>query len=600
MRFLRSGGWWLVGPALALLATAQPRLEAQGGGSAAARARTIASALAKLRVAAGLREAEEAVATHPDSGLLQLRLAQAQVCAALDADERLGRTVDDLGLHQALQRGLSRLREGGQGPLDGKPGAVEAARKTIEANAREILSEETLQAADLFQARVRRQVAESGPLVERRSVLLADSLRTLKRARKLGEVSTELALTELWVRAICLLWRAEQPVVSERLAALAAGRPIEGLDALAAGLSPSSLDKALGEAARNTPPAVLKAALDLAASRKDDPPAIAGAADILSIVAGIQGARDPLHQYIQTRLNGRYLDRQTQLRAGQENGAEAARRLYEQATGTAEVDDAKLPTVAAIRLYERALVLDKDGKLPYLRVRLFLLRAAFDPDRAGALLEDLARREPRNAVVPLERARTALRLEEDLPRAVAHCRDAARLADFRRSYLVSVPEPLRPALKFHRGVRELVKRGWPDYSGLFTALREVQTAAPTREVRHEFRMLRLHLADRLCGADDYPDQAFGIHQKAGVLDELSSGREPLPPEQRLRVEVLRRGHERAYASFPRQHDWIELRGEGIEFRSFPALGSSGSQKKGPQMSISANGTLVMGLKFSGP
>ncbi len=599
MRFHRGGGRWLAGPVLALLVVVQPHVEAQSGKNAAARARTVAAALAKLQVAEGLREAEQAVAAHPESGLLQLRLAQAQVCAALDADERLGQVVDNLGLHQGLQRGLSMLRQGGQGPLDGKPDAVEAARKAIEANAREILTEVTLNAVDRFQTQVRRQVAESGPLVERRNGLLADALETLKSARRLGEDSTELALTDLWVRVVWLLWRAERPVVTAHLEKLAAERPVEGLNAFAAGLSLASLEGALGGKSQNSAEVVLKAALHLADHRKDDPAALAGAADILSVVAGIRGDRDPLQQYILSRLNGRYLDRQTQLRVGQENGAEAARRLYEQATGEGDVEGTKAPTVAAFRLYERALKSDRDGKLPYLRVRLFLLRAAFDPNRAEELLQGLARREPRNAEVPLERARVALRLENNLPQAVAYCREAGRLADFRRSYLVSVPESLRPALKFHRGVRDLVKRGWPDYSGLFTSLREVQTAAPNPEARLELRMLRLHLAERLCGADDYPDQAFGIHEKAGVLDELGNGREPLSPEQRLRVEVLKREHERAYATFPRQHTRIELSGEGVEYRSVPALTTSSGRKSGARMSISANGMLSMGLKFSG-
>src|SRR5262249_5041999 len=133
------------------------------------------------------------------------------------------------------------------------------------------------------------------------------------------------------------------------------------------------------------------------------------------------------------------------------------RKLYVQFRDAKDPDIVSYPSAVALQLYERALTQDPDGSLPWLRLRLYLLRVAFEQERAMPLLEELARREPSNAVVPLERARLAFMLNDEPTRGLAFIRDASRLREFSRSYLVAVPAALRPALNFHRGLREVVK-----------------------------------------------------------------------------------------------------------------------------------------------
>jgi hypothetical protein len=239
------------------------------------------------------------------------------------------------------------------------------------------------------------------------------------------------------------------------------------------------------------------------------------------------------------------------------------------------------PATFALQLYERALAKDPKGRLPFLRGRLYLLRLAFDPEAARPLLDELARREPRNAFVPFERARAAFLVEEQPEAAMEQVRRAAQLPEFSRSYLAAVPAPLRPALKFQRTLRERIQEGWPGYAWLFDHLYQAPRGEPDPAVELPKRLLRLELAARLCRAPDYADQAYGIDRRARELRGLLALGDQLPPDLAKQAQRWQAEQNRLYADYPRSRKSMMLTSQGFQSSEFPTRGGARFEYHGP-------------------
>jgi hypothetical protein len=313
-----------------------------------------------------------------------------------------------------------------------------------------------------------------------------------------------------------------------------------------------------------TPEGVLKSAVAITKRWPDDAGALAGAADLISVVSDLGQRPDPLRSHMLSVLDRRYLANPAQFNPDSGPAArEATRELYLQARDGKDLDVERSPAAVALQLYSRALERDGKGLLPALRTRLYLWRLAFDPESARPLLTDLARAQPRNAVVALERARAAFLVDGKPAEGMALCREVHRLPDFSRAYLVGAPGPLRTGLKYARGLDEVLKKGWPGYQWLFTTLQDAQNVQKDAGGQLEILLLRLKIADLLCRAPDYPDQALGIHEKALALAMIAAWGDRLPPEQRVLVEAQREEHRRAFAEFPRRRTMMFLTGDGL-------------------------------------
>jgi hypothetical protein len=565
----------IAGLAMALLA-ASPAA-AQEPTAEARRARTVARALEAGNVAEGLLEAEAALKLFPESPLLHRRLAQASFCRAMELDRAFQEVLQDAVFEAALGKGVRSL-------ADPQASAYITAR---DAHRRELLR--LLAAGDVaaFRQDARNRVEGCADLLDERTRALSRSRSALNEARRLGDPAAELDLTELWTEVAVLLWR-EQPGLVRQLEQSA---PVDERSSIG-----EAAAKAIASFENITRASTLQRAVALAERGASDPVALAGAADVLALLAGLGAKPDALAAHVMARLERRYVRG-----GGQEPFAvavaarTAAHRLYADALAEGEIDAAAAPTAAALRLYAKALKLDADRRLPYLPLRVYTLTAAFDRERAVEVLDELDRRRPGNAAVSLERARAALLLDDKPEAGLAHLREAARRREFSRSCFAAVPSTLRPALRLHRGLSEVCETTWPGYHRLFQTLIETGRAQREDASRAEVALLRLNVADRLCAAPDYADLTCGVDQKTGALTALLGLGERLPPEQRAGLEARLADHGRAFASFPGKRMMMSVSPDGLRTTRYPAVGRQGMRNPAPLMLILSAGILTISL-----
>jgi hypothetical protein len=579
-------------------------------------ARRIARALEAGRVEEARIDAEAGAKRYPEDALLRRRRAQVKLCLAIQLDGQLAQAVEDAAFAQALPNGVKFLREEPQLRPDepSDPEELERRRRERTAAREKLLTPAALDAITRFQEQARQQLAESGSLLERRSHVLREALADLKEARRLGDDSVEAALTDLWAQALPLFWRQERDELT-RSAAVNAGKP-KASETPTSTRTPEAppepdvvplagLEKAIAEFSALTPDAVLRAAAALAKQHTSDPAALAGVADLISVVSLVKKTPDPLRSHLMAVVDHRYLKHPEWYSVHPSPAVrEAYRQRYLQARDAGSPDVVSAPWAVTLQLYEKALQQDPDGTLSHLRLRLYLLRVAFDREGAAALLEELGQREPRNAVVPLERARLAFTLDDKPAEGLAFMREAARLTEFSRSYLVAVPAVLRPTLKFHRGLRQIVEQGRPGYRVLFTTLMDIQVTRhaqgsqwkldPQQATAAEREMppLRLKLADRLCQAPDYLDQALGVHEKALVLSHMLESAEELPLSQRTVFLRLLEEHRRTFNDYPRSRSFLTLTMNGLGYLGVPNLDRQAEALEGPQLWISPRGAIL--------
>jgi hypothetical protein len=397
----------------------------------------------------------------------------------------------------------------------------------------------------------------------------AEAEAALKLAPDNTATRSEAVLTQLWTDAACVLERLS--VLDARKSA--ANRPphppqAKQDDFQRVDQALSAMEAAMRALPEAAPEAVLRAAARAAAG-SEDPVLLAGAADVISVVAGASGKDDPIGKHVASVMNGRYLPNAETFNFELAVAArEAAGQRYLEARDTRSPDPEKTPSVCALQLYRAALEKDERFLLPRLRTRLYLLERPFDPERAEALLTDLSAHEPKNAVVPFERARAAALLDQKPDEALRLLREGARMPRFSRSYLVAVPAPLRRTLSGYPPVRAWVEKGWPGYQWLYATLDDTLNAQTTEAGRMEVRQLRLAIAEHLSQAEDYPDQALGIHRTTLCLLELLKLAD-LAPEQRARFEARLAQHFRVSATFPGDRRTLTLTGQGMTFDDYP-------------------------------
>jgi hypothetical protein len=576
-------------------------------------------------------DADLAVKRYPVDPLLRLRRAQALYSVALELDAQFGRVAEDLNLSMALDLGLQVTRNPpaarSEDPVDRE--ASERGRQAYIQAGQKLFTPEVLAAIQRFKEQARQQLKDSGALLERRSQMLRDALSDLGESRRLGDESVEGALTGFWLQVAPLLWRQEQEELTRPTVAGATAAAVSAQNG-ASGLTaeePSSLpldvfDKSLAPFHEITPDSVLRAAAQTAKEHPSDPKALAGAADVISIVAALKKCSDPLRENARSLLDHRYLKHYDRFSSDATPEVRAMRRqVYLRLRDVKDPDVVLYPAAVALQLYERALEQDSEGALPWLRLRLYLLRVVFDPEGARPLVEQIARKEPENAVVPLERARLAFMLEDKPEEGMRFIREAARLRTFSRSYLVAVPDPLRPALKFDRGLRELVTEGWPGYRWLFGTLSEMEIsrlelrrlaemgkrpALPAGELAEETEIpllqiklagenelagLQLQLADLFCGAPDYSDQLLGINGKASAFDFLGTWGK-LPRDQQALLRRLQLEHQRTYADYPSGREFVSITPNGLEWIGPLSLLPSAFKPVAPRLTMGRRGVLL--------
>jgi hypothetical protein len=548
--------------------------------------RRIAAELERGQVAAARVEAEAALKRYPESAVLRRRHAQVELCRAIQQGEQFQQVLDDATWAQNLGRVVSLLHKGhGWMP-------------ELTAEQREQFEQFRLFASGpvvtRFQEQALQKLADSQPLLDQRSQALSATFEELKAARRLGDTGTELELTELWSQVIVLLWREQpaklQPLGTARVAAVT---------------------KALAPFESIQPEALLRAVAALAKQQPTDPTALAGAADVVSVVAGITKKPDPLREHLRKVLDRPYY-RNGVAYEPQINQAvrEGYRELYLQMRDAKDLDVVRAPATVALQLYQRALEQDAGYALPYLRLRLYLLRLAFEPEAARLLLEEIRKREPGNAVVPLEEARATLRLEGKPLQAIRTLQEATRYPVFSRSYLVAPPAVLRPTLKFQSELREWIGQAWPGYHWLFGTLMLMQHPRGSPGLmRAEQQLyerlgeqvdlpgLEVRLAERLCQAPDYADQAAGIQEtlsKLGFLVAVAR-QEKRPPEEQATLKGRLAEQQRAFAAFPRQRSMLWLSAQGLDFLESPTAGRAQPQDSWPRLCIGEPGYFMFWL-----
>ena len=520
--------------------------------------RRIVDAMVSGRTREALGEAEGAVKSSPTSALLHRRLAQARLTEALETDREFGVAAEDADFARWLMIGVNRVLS---------PEAAERETKYPEKFERFVAAASGPLVSG-FSQKADRQVAGSGDLLQSRSRLLSSSQEALKQARALGDATTELELTELWTRVLVHAWKREGQDIART-------EPRDGPDGARSKARAAAIAQSLTAFQDITEEATVERALSLAKSRPADPRALAGAADVIDLLGALTGKPDPLRAHLLGVLNGRPSSRPAQLAApNNPAGPDPVHELYARSRDPLNAEAPASPTAAAIRLYGSALHEDPRGTLPHLRMRLYLLRAAFEPGDARRLLEELRRQQPRNSAVAFERARAGFLIEGLPVEGLAECRKAERSNDYDRSYLVAVPSPLRNALAFNRALSRTIEKAWPSYDWLFVTLKEALRAEPQPQARMELLLLRLRLASLLCGAPDYGDRARGIEEKTRALNDLLALRDGVSPEQRLAVGLQMDEHQRTFAQFPRRRSMLVLTAKGLHESHYPKTAGS--------------------------
>ncbi len=532
----------------------------------AKRARAVAQYLEADRVPEALVEARAAVKQFPANSLLHRRLAQTKLAQTMQVTVQLAHAAEAAGFGRALQRGVELLKA---------PASVERQAKLGYADKYADFLK-VLERAEVrrFPEDAQRQFEQGAATMDQGSRALSEARAELAEAARLGDATTERELTELWSATIALLWLRDVKQFRE-LPATAGATPAPPSGKDGANVPPGdagALDRALLPLRGITPESVLVSAAGLAQRRSSDAAALAGAADVISVVDLIGGQPRPLRQYARQTIDRPYRSAKPSAEGGVPGlSAKAAREMYLQARAAKDPDVRANPEAAAIQLYEQSLKLDKDGALQSLRVRVYLQRLPFDAEGARSLLDDLARREPRNAVVALERARAALLLDGKLPEGLTQCRAATRQTEFARVFPVAAPAPLQRALSRLLGRKGMTRDLWPGYAWLFSSLSELQGEQGEASQRMEFRRLRLSLAERLCKSSDYYDQAVGIDEKTRVLAELLALGDQLPAGQRVQLQAELQQHRKEFAAFPRSVSILTLTTDGFKLNEFPRL-----------------------------
>jgi hypothetical protein len=569
-------------------------------------------------------DADLAVKRFPASALLRLRRAQAMFSVALQLDSQFAQVAEEVTLSRALDYGLRLPRHPPPARL-AEPVQQENsdhARQMLIRVLEKVLTPKMLATIQEVQEQTRRHLKESGLLLEQRTRALQEAMSELQEARRLGDDGVEGALTGLWTQVVPLLWRRQREDLSPstRPGAKASPTPQPAAPPPSAGFTETlplaGVERALASFSEITPESVLRGAAAVAKQHPEDTSAMAGAADVITVVAALNKTPDPLREHIRALLEHRYLKHPERYSVEAMQSLRTLRRqLYQQLRDAKDTDVVRFPAAVAMQLYDRALMHDKDDALRWLRLRVYIQRVVFEPERAQPLLEELAQKEPGNAVVPLERARLAFMLDDEPTKGMVFLRQAARLPEFSRSYLVSVPAPLRPALKFHRGLRELVGKGWPGYSWLFNTLIEMaydrkqvkahgllpqadelteETHLPLLQIKltgeQELTGLHLRLAELFCQAPDYPDQLEGINEKANALDFLIK-REKLLPEQQEVVRRLEMEHQRAFADYPSARSLAEITPSGLKWHGSLGLLPGPSKPELPRLLLMPNGAM---------
>src|SRR5207249_2579423 len=108
----------------------------------------------------------------------------------------------------------------------------------------------------------------------------------------------------------------------------------------------------------------LRAAAAVAKQHPEDPTALAGAADVISVVAALNKMPDPLRDHIRALLEHRYLKHPERYSVEAMQSIRTLRRqLYQQSRDARDPDVVRFPAAVAMQLYERALTQDKDNVL---------------------------------------------------------------------------------------------------------------------------------------------------------------------------------------------------------------------------------------------
>src|SRR5262249_54056756 len=106
------------------------------------------------------------------------------------------------------------------------------------------------------------------------------------------------------------------------------------------------------------------------------------------------------------------------------------------------------------------------------------------------------------------------------------------------------------------------------------------TSRKEAEQQSELRWLTLKLADRLCQAPDYADQATGIDRKSSALGDLLALKPPLAPEPQALLRIQQEEHTHAFASYPRTRSMLLLNVNGLDLFDFPQLGLQPKNARG--------------------
>lgn len=525
------------------------------------RAQSIRRTLAAGRTAEAVSDADVAIKKFPKSAAVRRLRGESQLCRAIVLGGEFNSICDQAPLVTALEKTLKWFSEGGAtAPLGNNADSRRetAARAMLEQLDRAANSP----SVQHYLESVRAQISGGEALLDRRAEALAAAFSDFREARRLGDSSTELELSELWGRVILLFWRQELQDLQRQEAAT-----ISQLQAMIA-----RQEKPLAAYQEISTSSILRLAGELAVERSTDPIALAGAADVLAVVGDIQRTPDPLRTVTLPLLNHRFLKNSAQfVPQASATARSALTQQYRQILENDDLDPVLAPHALALRLYRQALEVDKKWQLPLLRVRLYLLELPFDPDRANDLLTQLYLHEPQNAVVAMERARKEFLLDENPESGMSQLRKAGRLLGFSRSYLVGLPEGLRSAMRYVRPLQLIASKGWPGYEWMFATLDDLQHAQPKGGGGEtELRLLQLKLAERLIDAPDYTDQSLGIQNRLVQLEALLDFNQ-LPPEQRILLQSTYSEYTRKFADFPVTRRGLTLTPTGLHFFEYPQV-----------------------------
>jgi hypothetical protein len=161
-------------------------------------------------------QAASAANRYPNSGLLQRRLAQSELCYALDLDFRFRQVSEDLRYSKTLKRVVQMLVEPDLSHEPTQSGR-ELIQESFASASKEILTPRVLDAIDGFHLNSRARFIGSGALVAEYQESLTAAFRALKKASELGDASAELKLTRLWTQVAALVWMQQAKDIREAL-----------------------------------------------------------------------------------------------------------------------------------------------------------------------------------------------------------------------------------------------------------------------------------------------------------------------------------------------------------------------------------------------